>query len=317
MATLAATEILMDVLDAFKIELFPINAISTDLKPQGAVLNQQVIAHVAGIPTTSTYSASTGFANGSQEAETLLTDVPVTLDQMPTVSVKIDYLTQLASQKPLYTEAVRNIGYALAKAVIDDVLAEVVVANFSHAVATGAADNFTLDSLEAMRSGLNSQSAAGRGRFAIVNTTAGGSLGADARVAGRDYYAQTSAGTSGYRKWSNIAGFDNVWEYPSLPTTGGLHAFGGDPRAIIFASAPIVLPAMTDHLNINRVNTWNQVTDPETGLTITGVGWEVAGVADVFYAVSILYGVEAGRQGGSADTITDKAGIVAASQAWA
>src|SRR5258706_10881981 len=160
--TLSVPELLMDVMDAFMLELFPLKFFSTDHSSATAVLNDAITAHVATIPATAAYDATTGFANGATAAENLLVDVPVTLNQFRHCPVVVKFLSQIASKMPLYLECTRNTGYALAKYVLDYALSKVLVANFARSEVIAAA-NFTLDSLEIIRSDLNGQKAKASG----------------------------------------------------------------------------------------------------------------------------------------------------------
>jgi len=307
--TATVDELLFETLEAFKLSLFPINQIGTEFKSATAKKDDTIKAHILGIPSTSTYNASTGFLNGAAEAETMFTDVPVTLDQMPTVPIKIDYLTQLGSKVDL-GKATTNMGYALAKAVLGNILTKVTVANFTYAATAVDAANFNLDELEEVRTKLNTNGAMQMGRWGVLNSAAAQYLGTDSRVASSDFYNQTSGGPRGFRQWTGVAGFDKIWEYPDMPTNSEkLQGFFADPRAIVFASRPIDVNTPAQQFGATQVNRFNQVTDPETGLTLTAVTWEAAGTADAYMVLSILYGVSAGTQGGSANALTDKAGV--------
>jgi hypothetical protein len=309
MSTLTANEVIQDIMEAFQVSLGPvIQSFTTDFSSKTARLNDTITAHIQGIPATADYDATTGFANGAVEAETLLTDVPVTLDKLKHVPVKIDYLTQLGSKKDLYKPAVAKHGYSLAKQVIDDACALITAANFSHTV-TEATANTTFETVEQkVRNAANTQKMAPMGRFGIVSTAFAGAFGVDARVTSRDYYGQLN-GASGYRVFKNVCGFENIFEYPDLPTTGNLTAFFGDQRSIVIASRSAMPEHAAEALGIPRVNKLDTFTDPNTGLTFMGIGWEVAGVLDRFFSVAVLYGLKAGKQGGAADAITDRAGL--------
>lgn len=308
MATLSVTEILMDTLDAYKQMVPMLSAFSTDFSSATAVKDQQIIAHIAGLPTVQDYDVNQGgFKNGATAVTDLLTDVPVTLDRLKHVPVKVAYLSQLASRKDLYKEAIRNNAYVLGKSMVDYALTLAVAANFTHESAFAVNDS-DLDALEHIRTDLNGQSAAPVGRFGFVNSTVSAVIQADERVASGDYYGQLNGG-SGYRRFTNIAGFENVWEYPDFPANGeNLTGFFGDKRAVVIASRRPDMQNLAQQLGIPTVMRFESVTDPETGLTLTGIAWQEQGTADVYVSVAVLYGAKAGAQGGAADSKTDKSG---------
>lgn len=304
--TLTTTEILQDTLDAFK-AMVPMlkDGFSTDFSNARSRKGETIIAHISGLPTVQSYDNTSGFDLNWTDADSLLTDVPVVLDQLKHVPVRIKYLTQLASRKNLYQEAIKNYAYVLGKSIVDAALAKVVVANFTHkSVVTPT--NYTYETLENVRTSLNDQDAAQFGRFGIVNSAVATALQIDQRIASRDYYSQLNGG-SAYRTFKNVAGFANIWEYPDLPTAENLEAFYGDRRAIVIASR---LPDVNDAastLGIPSIAKFETITDPETGLSLLGISWMKAGTFDTITTIAALYGVAAGAQGGAADSITDKA----------
>ncbi len=307
--TLSVPELLMDVLDAFKTEIpFMLNSLSTDFSSKTAVKDDVITAHVSVLPTTSTYDATTGFANGATAADALLADVPVTLDQFVHVPVKVTWLTQLASKVPLYKEAIRNIGYVLAKSVVDAACAKITAANFTHSE-TIANGNVALESLELLRTDLTTQKAYNRGRFGIVSSAFASALQNDPRVQSSLFYGQLN-GDQGYRKFTNLSGFESIWEYPSLPTNSqNLSAFFGDRRSIVIANRRIDFSNAAEQLGVAQIMQFFPISDPDTGLEMTGVAWQQPGTGDVYVSAAVLYGIGAGAQGGAADSKTDPAGI--------
>ena len=306
--TLSVPEILMDVLDAFKLELFPVTGFSTDFSSKTAVKGDTITAHIATLPTAQDYDPTTGFANNATAAESLLTDVPVTLDTFKHVPVQVKFLSQLQSKLPLYKETVRNTGYVLAKLFLDTALGKVTAANFDTKEPIAVA-NFTLDSMEQLRTDLNNNKAYNRGRFGIVNTAYAQALQADDRVKSSLFYAQLN-GDQGYRVFKNIAGFPQVLEYPDFPTNGEfLGGFFGDPRAIVIANRLIDFANVAEEMSVPKIMDFFPITDPETGLTMIGVAWQQPGTGDVFYSVGVLFGITAGKQGGANGAITAKAGL--------
>jgi hypothetical protein len=314
-ATLSVNELLMDVLDAFKLELFALQMFSTDFSSKTAVKGDTITAHISTLPAVQAYDNATGFKANAAAADSLLTDVSVVLDQFSHVPIKITWLTQLASKKPLYKEAVRNYGYVLAKKVLDYSLTKVVAANFSHKV-TQAIPNVSLDTLDGqigggngIRTQLNAQGAAPFGRFGIVNSAWASQFGADDRVKSALFYGQLN-GNEGYRRWKNIAGFENVIEYPDFPanneTCQGLF---GDRRAITIANRRVDFSNAAEQLGVPQVMQFYPISDPETGLQMTGVAWQEVGTGDVYVSAAVLYGATAGANGGAADSACDKAAV--------
>lgn len=318
--TLSVPEILQDVLDAFKLELpeaFQPGGFATDFSSKTAVLGDKITAKIAHLPVTAAYDNTPGpghgFYGGNQDVTTLIEDVPVTLNQFRHVPIKVGWLTQLSSKIPLYKEAIRNYGYALAKYVIDTALAQATPANFSNAVKLATA-NWNLDTFDStVRNQLNSQKIFDRGRWAIVGTPLAAQLGQDDRVRSSLFYGALN-GDRGYRMWNNLAGFGWIREYPDFPQANNMLGIGGDARSIVIASRRPDFSNVAADLGVPQVMEFYPLVDEETGLFLTGVAWQEVGTGDVYVSAAILFGTGLGNQGGAAGTITDNAACLFQSQ---
>jgi hypothetical protein len=310
MATLLATEILADTLDAFRADVPQIAAFSTDLSSAKAVKGSQIIAHISVLPTVSTYDAVTGFGNGATDAAALLQDVPVTMNQLPQVPTNVTYLDNVASMKDLYEEAIRNSAYVLGKNIIDTILTGVSLANFSNTVTQNIAGT-SVSTLESIRSQLNTQHAAPMGRFGIMSTPAAESLQDDQRMMNALFYGNLSASTA-YRNYKGVCGFENIWEYPDMPANGmALSGFFGDRRAVTIATRIPDLSAFAGVFpNIPELAKWEVVEDPNSGLAILGISWMTLGTFTANFAMTFLYGYTMGNQGAGAGQKTDNAGVL-------
>lgn len=307
-ATLSVTEILMDTMDALKVMVPQLTAFSTDFSSKTAVKDQQIIAHISSLPSVQDYDATTGFKANAANAHQLVTDVPVTLNRLKHVPVKVAYLQQLASKKNLYEEAIRNQAYVLGKSIVDYGLSLVLAANFSTKKVEAVVDS-DLDTLEAIRTLLNTNAAAPIGRFGIVNSSVAAVMQADTRIMSADYYAILN-GAAGYRTFQGVAGFENIWEYPDFPANGEvLQGFFGDRRAITVAARVPEVQSAAKVLGIPDVARFETVTDPTSGLTLLGIAWQEQGTFDAYVTLAVLYGATAGKQGGSNGTILDKTGV--------
>lgn len=395
--TLTSPEILLDVIKAFTKRLPFITRWGTDFRAERLKLNQSYTAHIAGIPSVSTYDTTTGYANGATAARGLLTDLPITVDQHPTCPLKWLHLDNIKDNKMKYAEVIGNAGYALGKGVVDNVLGAVNGRNFSkeRGIATADAD---YDLLTLLTGDLNSQGALNSGRILLVNTDVANTLAADARIISKDYAGQLVGG-DGYRQWFNVGGFALIQEYPDLPlnnataltgvtgaNTGDLMtktAHGletGDPvkfvsgttftgltagtryfaikasadtfqvattRAEAIAGTAVALTAdgtagvfqrfenliaiafesrafailagipdgfnseLAGQLGITETMTMESITDPNTGISMAAVKWQLAGTGDLIWCPTFVWGKSLGKQGAAATAgaLTDYAAV--------
>lgn len=305
-ATLTVNEILQDTLEAFKAIVPMLPAFSNDFSTATARKGDTIYTHISGLAAVQDYDNTSGFELNQADADSLLTDVPVVMDQLKHVPVRIKYLTELASRKNLYAEAIKNQAYVLGKSIVDAALAKVTTSNFTHAVAE-ATGNTSLTTLEKVRTALNNQKAATVGRFGIISPTFAQALADDQRILSSLFYGQLN-GATGYRNFQRVAGFENIWEYPDLPTTSSLAAFFGDRRAFSVVSRVPDINADASGLNVPPVARFETATDPDTGMSLLAIYWQKQGTFDIWCTIAALYGVIAGTNGGAADAICDKAG---------
>jgi hypothetical protein len=314
--TLSVPELLFDTMDAFKTEtpeLFQPGGFGYDFSSKTAVLGDTITARIAIVPQVGTYNAGAGgFKAAAQPVTNLFMDVPVTLNQFAVVVVDVPWLTQLASKINLYKEAVRNYGYALGRYVVNTALSQVAT-NFSNALHIPPS-SVTLDTFDAqIRGQLNSQKAAGRGRYAIINGAAASQLGCDDRVRSSLFYGQKND-DKGYRTWRNLAGFSLVREYPDFFAQfagNNLWGVSGDGRAIAVCSRQLEFSNAAEELNVPTIMDFYPLVDSNnSGLPMTGVAWQEVGTGDVYVGCGVLFGASAGNQGTGAGNITDNAGLL-------
>ena len=314
--TLSVPELLQDVLQAFRLEtpmLFGPDGFGTDFSSQTAVLNDKITEHIDILPVAANYdpTAGVGFYSGVQNVETLIADVPVTLNNFKHVPVRIKWLTQLASKMPLYKRAVSNIGYVLGKLVVDSALAQ-IAGNFSNKIVINPA-NVSLDSIEAIRSQLNLQKALGKPRWGLTNTPFAAALQNDDRVKSSLFYGALN-GDEGYRVFKSLGGMSRISEYPDFANVGNnISAIFADPRAICVATRKPDFSNAAAQLGCPEVMRFFPLSDPESGINAVGVMWQEPGTGDVIVSVGILFGIGAGNQGGANGTITDNAAVVVTS----
>lgn len=310
--TLSVPEILGKVFDAFKTQLFEIfggaNGFVTDFKSDTAKLGDKLTAKLSHVPVTGTYDPNNGgFENASQDVLTLIEDLPVTLNQLPIVTVKIGWLTGLATKGvPLFEAAISNIGYALVGNVLNGIFlaAQTNVSNVFQIIPGGA----SLDNFESLRNQCNFQKMAGAGRLLFINTPLAGALGQDDRVRSELFYGQRN-GEQGIRVWKDVAGFSRIQEFPDYPGVRGGLAL--DRRLVCMSVRKIPDDSeIVKALNIPKVMSVIPIDDKVTGLSMRFTTYQKQNTGDVIASAAILFGLGIGNQGGAPGTMTDLAGCL-------
>lgn len=308
MSTLNTAELIMDVIDAFKVMFPQLNNFGTDFSNESCKLNKQIIARISSLPTVQDYDATDGYEANAANANDLTVDVPVTLNRHKHVPIKVDYLEQISTKRDLYKEAVSNMAYVLGKEAFDYAMGLAVAANFSESSIFSVA-NSDSDMLGDITKDMNKKGALPRGRYGIVNSDVFETLNADARIASGDYHAQRREG-SAYGHLKNVGGFTDIYEYPDLPANAeNMTGFFGEKRSIVMASrVPTDMSALASRLGVPKIAKMVPVSDPATGLTFLAITWMKSGTFDLYTTLAWVYGISAGSQGGSAGDLTDYAG---------
>lgn len=304
--TLTVSEILTDILQAFKTQLPALHFFSTDFSKEQVKFGQQIIAHLPIVPTAFDHVAANGYNSNAQNARDLLSDVAITMDQWKDVPIKIQAADASQDRNQNYLKTIGNAGYVLAKAVVDYALTKVLVANFSKVTIESIA-NTSKETLGKVRIGLNGVKAL-TPRYMLGNSDFVNALDSDPRITSRDWYGQKSDGNP-YLMFQNLAGFNTVMEYPDFPATGNLSAFGFDQRAIAVATRlPMDSTDLARQLGIPVTYTAETIQDPDTGLAIVAFSWIDPNTHYIYITASVMYGAVAGSQGGAAGAKTDYAG---------
>lgn len=309
MATLSTAELITDVIDAFKVRFPLMSAIGTDFSSEEAKLNQTITGRILSLPTVRDYDGTDGYKANSANANGLTTDVSVTLNRHKHVPIKVDFLDQVSTKRDLYNETVGNMAYALGKEAFDYAMGLAVQANFTHEI-TASEANSDYDALTTANKVLNENGASPTGRFGIVNSGVFKALDSDQRIASGDYHGQQK-GASAYGQLSNVSGFESIFEYPDLPANSeNLTGFFADKTAIVMASRiPNDVEALANRIGIPAISKVDVVSDADTGLSMMGITYQDAGTFDVYTTLTWIYGVVAGCQGGTDNTLTDKGGV--------
>lgn len=218
--TLTVEEILRDVIDAFKIQFPIIQKMSTDFRPTSLKLEKTYDAHIVSLPSISEYDADNGgYRANATNVRDLIEDVPVTVDQHPKVSLKATHLNAIKDDKQEYDKVIAGAGFVIGKNMMTNIVSKFNARTISQS-STFSTANSDYDAIENIRDDMNLIGAHPMGRNGIVNTAVAGSLQLDSRVLSSDYRGEMN-GANAYRRFQNISGFEEVMEWPELPSNNG------------------------------------------------------------------------------------------------
>lgn len=279
MPTLSVEEILADTIDAIKINVPGLNQMSTNFKPDSLKLDKEYTAHIAAVPAVTAYSAgSGGYQASATDIRTLLTDVPVTVDQHPKVSLYATHLNAIADDKKEYGKVIANTGFALAKSMMTHIAGKFTNREISQSsvYTTGNSD---YDMLDNIRGDMNGVGANPMGRVGVVNTAVASSLALDTRILSKDYHGDLQA-TNAHRLFRNVCGFQEIMEWPELPTNNAtavtLTSGEADDEIILAAAAHgllvgdrVIFPTLTGGAGLTAASVIYYVLTVPTTTTFT------------------------------------------------
>lgn len=237
MPTMTSATILQLIISAYRTQFPMLDFFSTDFNAAPLRLGQEVKAHIRTLPGVARYDAANGgYGKGATEGRDLLVDVPITIDSHMHCPVKYTHLKLIADQKKAYQGTVSDQAWQIGRAMLTSILAKVNAANIS-AQTVEATANVDLETLEGINSAMNLAGAASGSRVGIVSTAVAQSLALDTRIASKDFYGLLTGGRS-YRVFTNVAGFQAIYEYPDF------HVY---PGTVVTATAATDVLNLVEH----------------------------------------------------------------------
>ena len=314
--TLSVNELVADVLDSYKVQFPVISNFARDFSSDSARRGQTITARVlSSIASPSDYDASAGYEGSTTDVGTLTNDINITLDQHKYVSISMDYLDMISTQRDLYGEVASTLANTLGKGLMSAIWDGIVASNFSQNVnrdGTSTNEAHDLTMLHQVRELMNTNGASVAGRYGIVNSSVMTTLLTDEKIASGDQYGQLS-GANGIGILKNIAGFEAIYEYPDADANGeNCVGFFGDRNAINIASrVPSDFQAQASRANAPAIASNTIVQDADTGMPMMALSYQKAGTFDIVATLTHIYGLRFGKggSGGSAGDLTDFSGV--------
>lgn len=265
--TLASSVILQRALELTFTMRPELSAISLDLSDRRCKLNQSIISRIHTIPAVQDFPGTT------EDAADI--DVPVVLNQCKEVRRTITAVQIAATERNLIDEAAMPFAQAISNYIVDQVATNWTIANFTvggtaykTVVASGSEDFATITG---MRKTLNQRGVPMGQRFGVVNSTVYANLLEDPQVARFEKVIidndedPVQTGTIG-----RVAGFNNIFEYPSMSSTGNMSGFWGSKDSVVIASGLLTDPREV-LANAPFPGNIDVITDPATGFSVMAV----------------------------------------------
>jgi hypothetical protein len=273
----------------------PLTRFTTDFSDQPATYNQTIITRIITIPSVVTYSTATGWADVTAQT----TDVSVVINNHKGIPITFNENLLASTMRMLFNEFAEASAYALGKALVDALYANLTDANFTNnTVSTSAAFNraAAIDIGTALTT--RGVPLALGNRTMLLWPAAFGSLEKDTIMA---QYAtnvpQTNIITDGVTPESafaiNIEGF-KIYSAPNMPSNNAnLVGFAGSKSALVMATrTPNDYSTVLPGASFGNVQ---MVTDPDISLTVMQVQYVNHTLGTATSRIALMWGTAAGQ----------------------
>lgn len=260
LGTLAGELIAQQALELLTLQQPVIGAVTTDFSDQPAAFNKEINTRIVGIPGTTAYNTSTGYATEN----TVTTDVPVTIDTHKSCQVSFNVEELGSTNRRLFDEHAPAMAAAIGKDINDIALALITAGNFTETPTTEALIDFDRDTVIEMAGALSDRGVPTNNRTLLLIGSYYDKLFSD----------QALVTLAGFQRQDLITGSRllpvhdfYVLRCPTLPSTGNLTGFGFSKSAIVVAGRVpndyrAALPGVTGG-GVSQV-----ITNPQTGLSV-------------------------------------------------
>jgi formaldehyde-activating enzyme involved in methanogenesis len=295
LGTIAGTLVTQRTLELLKFVFPSLVRFTTDFSDQPANFNQTIMARIVTIPNVVTYSTATGWA----DVVAATTDVPVVINNHKGVPITFNENLLASTMRRLFDEFAEASAYALAKAMVDSLYANLTDANYTNnsLVASSAfnrnsvVDVGTALTLRGVPLGLGK-------RTMLLWSQAFGNLEKDATIVqfGTNV-PQPNVITEGTQPDAslplNVESF-LVYNAPNMPSNNAnLVGFAGSRSALVIATrTPNDYTTVLPGASFGNVQ---MVTDPDIGITVMQVQYVNHTLGTATSRLALMWGTAPGQ----------------------
>jgi hypothetical protein len=249
----------------------------------GAKQGQTVLTRLKSVPSV---------VNDTEELPSFTTtDVPVTLSYSKRVGATFTSAQLNSTSRNLIEELAEPIAIAMANSIVDSVGALWTTSNFANETVSNAPSYNTLVDL---RKAFIDRGIHGN-RYLSVNAATYAALLEDPLITRPNRFMALGQDIIQTSEIAGVAGFSNIFEYPSLSTAAHMTGFACTPEAVVLASRAPQDPREAFGGNIPFPGNFEVLTDPMTGFSAAAVEFINPLTLDVTVYLKWIYGVAVGN----------------------
>jgi hypothetical protein len=254
----------------------------TDLSNEAVDYGQAVKSRLLAVPTVNDF--------GTGATDRADTDVSVTINNFKEIQHSFTATELSSTHRDLVDESAEPMAVALGNHMVDAIGALWVAGTYTNTAITETIANHDYETLVGARKALNTAGVPMDPRIYVANSDAYAKLLNDSRCVDADKNPGADAITTGYLK--GVAGFNAIYEYPDMITTGNLCGFAMHPNAAVIATR---VPKNPEEVlgNAKFPGNLGIVTEPATGLSVMVNEW-VGTDLSANVRLVWMYGVSAG-----------------------
>jgi Mu-like prophage I protein len=295
LGTIAGTLVTQRTLELLKFVFPPLTRFTTDFSDQPATYNQTIITRIITVPAVVTYSTATGWA----DVTATTTDVSVTINNHKGIPITFNENLLASTMRQLFNEFAEASAYALGKALVDALYANLTDANFTNNTVS-ASTAFNRAAVIDVGTALTTRGVplALGNRTMLLWPAAFGNLEKDTTIG---QYATnvpappiiTDGVTPESAFYINVEGF-KIYDAPNMPSNNAnLVGFAGSKSALVMVTrTPNDYTTVLPGASFGNVQ---MVTDPDIGITVMQVQYVNHTLGTATSRIALMWGTAAGQ----------------------
>lgn len=281
LGTLAQALVSQRVLELIVSKRPQLTGITTDFSADLASKDDTVKTRTIGLPTVQDF--------GGTVSATADTDVTATLDSFKEVRYTFTAAEIVGTRRNLVSERSEALAVSLGNSMVDAVAALITSAFTSKTTKATASVDFS--TLVSANSTMNANGVPDTYRFGWVNNGVAAAFRQDTLVMEA---FDKGPFTGAYAHWTNLMGFNDIWEFPALPANSqNLTGFFASRSALVLAAR--VPRSPMELVGAPYAGTLVTVTDPVSGLSVVRNDWIAQDTWAVNARLVSLYGCARGN----------------------
>jgi len=287
LGTLSGELVTQNALELLTLEQPAIAALSTDFSAEAAKLNQEITTRIVGIPGTTAYNTSTGYATEN----TLTTDVSVTITTHKSCQLSFNVEELASTPRKMFEEFAPAMAYAIGKDIIDIALALITTSNFTETPTTEALIDFDRSTVVGIAGALSDRGVPMNNRTLLLTGSYYDKLFSDETIVllAANQRADLITGS----RMIPLHDF-SVMRAPTLPSTGNLTGFGFSRSALVVAGR-VPSDYRAAFPNVSGGGVSQVITNPQSGLSVMLTQFINDQLGAAFSRLAYMFGAAKGQ----------------------